>query len=183
MMNLFKKKSLGDQEEIKGLYEEIDNQFEERFAKFIIKNNEKWKAVFSDWVEQNSPIEAKLKEYQYSNFYEFKHELEQIKASYEKQTPQGGSKEQFWNEYCQRVTMIAAEAISKKTEEQYSMQQTRMTQRLEMTETELKKRREEYETERNSLYNKIQEIERERAIFKAQENNMHEKINGFNPLS
>lgn len=179
MLACFKKKSLGDQEEIKVLYEEIEAQFEERFSKFLTKNNEKWKQVFSDWIEQNSQIEAKLKEYQYSNFYEFKHELDQIKAIYEKQTPQGGNKEQCWNEYCQRVTMIAAEAISKKTEEQYSMQQTRMAQRLEMTETELKKRREEYETERNSLYNKIQEIERDRAIFKAQENNMTEKINGF----
>lgn len=176
MLEHFKKKSVGDFEETKVLFQEVEKQFEERFAKFKVKNAEKWVERFSTWVSNHSNLEEKLKDQQYSNFFEFKAEIEQIKLQYEKDAPKGVSKNEFWAEYSLKMYALAAESISKRTEEQYSMQNARLTQRLEMTETELNTKRKEYETERNSLYNKIQEVERERAFFKANENSVNEKI-------
>jgi len=42
MFEHFKKKSVGELEETKILFQEVEKQFEERFAKFKAKNAEKW---------------------------------------------------------------------------------------------------------------------------------------------
>jgi len=41
-----KKKALGDQEEMKVLYQEIDKQLEDRLNKFKVQNAERWKVSF-----------------------------------------------------------------------------------------------------------------------------------------
>jgi chromosome segregation ATPase len=71
---------------------------------------------------------------------------------------------------------VAAQSISKKAEEQYGQQNRRLAQKLEMTENELSNRKKEFETEKQTLYDKLHEIERERAYFKAQESSVQEKI-------
>ena len=121
-------------------------------------------------------MEARLKDQQFGNFYEFKNELEKIKTVYDKEAPKGLNKDLVWGEYSQKLYALAAETISKKIEEQYTLQHSRMAQMLEMTEKELQTKRKDYETERNTMYERMQEIEREKAYYKANENSVNERI-------
>jgi Uncharacterized conserved protein len=102
--------------------------------------------------------------------------MEKLREGYEKECPKGIGKEAFWKDFAQRMYASAAQSIAKKAEEQYSNQNRRLAQKLEMTENELASRKKEFETEKQSLYDKLHEIERERAYFKAQESTIQEKV-------
>jgi len=102
--------------------------------------------------------------------------MEKLKETYDKEAPKGINKDGFWKDFSQRMYASAAQALVKKVEEQFSLQNRRLTQKLEMSESDLNSRKKEFETEKHGLYDKLQELERERAFFKAQESSIQEKV-------
>ena len=74
---------------------------------------------------------------------------------------------------------LAAQSLTKKVEQDNSMQSKRVAQKLEMTEAELTTKKREFEAEKMSMFSKLQELERERATVKAKESNIHEKLDNL----
>ena len=71
---------------------------------------------------------------------------------------------------------LAAQSLTKKVEQENSMQNKRVAQRLEMAEVELASKKKEFEAEKMSMFTKLQELETQRAKGKAQESNVNEKM-------
>jgi hypothetical protein len=133
----------------------------------------------NSWIAANSTIEDKLKNDNFKNFYEFQKELEKLKEQYETSAPQAINRKEFWLEYSHKTYALAAEALSKTIEESANIQVRRLTQRLEMTEAELDQRKRDFENEKEGFYTKLHDLERERAVIRAQENSNKEKLDNL----
>jgi len=172
----FKKKSMGDNDELQELLEELNQQINQRISVFKTKNIEKWNHTLIEWISNNSSLEENLKEDKYKNYFEFKVEFDKLQQKFEKEAPTGINKDQAWKEYSQGIFALAAECISKKAEDLNNGQQRIMAQKVEMLEKELTTKRKDYETEKEQLYHQIHQFERERGYSKAQENSTKDVI-------
>ena len=64
----------------------------------------------------------------------------------------------------------------KQHEQEFLKKETRFQNKIELIEQELINRKQELETDRNSSQIKLQDLERDRAVLKAQETNLLQKI-------
>ena len=82
-------------------------------------------------------MEKKLKNGEYSNYYEFKVEVNKFTDHFEKDAPNSTEKSKFLKEHCEKLYAMAAEYLSKQNENVVGRETMRLKKKIEETEDDL----------------------------------------------
>ncbi|KAL4496242.1 hypothetical protein ABPG72_012979 [Tetrahymena utriculariae] len=173
----FKKKSIASEEELKEFYEQLDRQFAEKFRDFKKKNKERLQERFQDMCSDRlKEFESKLNNEEYSNYYEFQKDFLEFKDQFERSVGKSPESDEYFKKISESIYRQAAEKVNIKQQRELEKEKRILEQKIQLSENDLKNKRQSWEDERRELQRKIQDLERERAQLMANEQFNQEKI-------
>lgn len=95
---------------------------------------------------------------------------------FQKEAPSSEHKNSFLSQVLLRLQQLGAENILKLKELEQNKQVRTLEQKLLMSENDLKSKKKDLEEERNSFVAKLNALEREKAMIKANESSLNEKV-------
>lgn len=172
----FKKKALGDEEMLQDYMNELQQKVKENFKKVKEKNLSNWYNVYHEFCQPMvDEMERKLKNGEYSNYYEFKVEVNKLTEHFEKDAPNSTEKPKFLKELCEKLYAMAAEYLSKQNENVVGRETMRLKKKIEETEDDLEAKKKNWEKDKEEMEKKLMSMERERAASRATHQTWKEK--------